>query len=262
MIFRRRRRDEDELDLADDQTVDPDQAAEAAGADSPEPAPTRPQGPWDVEDLPDGDDRPRVDLGGLRIPIADGQEMRVDVDNETGQIRAVTVLVNGSTLQLSAFAAPRHEGIWEEVRSEIATSLATQGGTAATTEGPFGAELGARVPGQVMGPDGRVVTALQPARFLGVDGPRWFLRGVLAGPAATDAVQGAALEEVFRGVVVVRGKDPMAVRDPLPMTLPREALDHAEHADADEQAAADAAQPARPAAPTLPQRGPEITEIQ
>jgi hypothetical protein len=61
------------------------------------------------------------------------------------------------------------------------------------------------------------------ARFLGVDGPRWFLRGMLTGPAAEDPEQAAALVDAFRSVVVVRGTQPMPVRDQLPLTLPPQA---------------------------------------
>jgi hypothetical protein len=59
-----------------------------------------------------------------------------------------------------------------------------------------------------------------PARFLGVDGPRWFLRGTITGPAGAGGTAAAALEQAFRDVVVVRGTEPMPVRDPLPLTLP------------------------------------------
>ncbi|WRL67054.1 DUF3710 domain-containing protein [Blastococcus brunescens] len=44
------------------------------------------------------------------------------------------------------------------------------------------------------------------ARFLGVDGPRWFLRGLITGPAAESAENAAVLESVFRDIVVVRGR--------------------------------------------------------
>jgi hypothetical protein len=63
----------------------------------------------------------------------------------------------------------------------------------------------------------------RPARFLGVDGPRWFLRGMMSGPAAADPAAAATLEEAFRGIVVVRGSQPMPVREPLTLTLPPEA---------------------------------------
>ena len=87
-----------------------------------------------------------------------------------------------------------------------------QGGTADLEHGPLGTELRTRMPSA--GPDGRTVFA--PARFLGVDGPRWFLRGVISGRGAIDDAAAAPLLEVFRETVVVRGSDPMAPRELLP----------------------------------------------
>ena len=59
-----------------------------------------------------------------------------------------------------------------------------------------------------------------PARFIGVDGPRWFLRAMLVGPVAADAAKARAFEEALRGVIVVRGNDPLPVREPVPLQLP------------------------------------------
>lgn len=172
-------------------------------------------GPYDVNDLPEGDDKARLDLGALQLAIPEGVEVRVDVSPE-GQVQAATVVHHGSTMQLNAFAAPRREGIWSEVRGEIAEALRSQGGAAEEVSGPFGFELRARIP---TGQPGMT----QPARFLGVDGPRWFVRALITGPASTDAAQAGVLLDVFRDVVVVRGKDAMAPRDQLPLRLPREA---------------------------------------
>jgi hypothetical protein len=75
-----------------------------------------------------------------------------------------------------------------------------------------------------------------PARFLGVDGPRWFVRGTITGPAGAGGEAAAALEQAFRDVVVVRGTEPMPVREPLPLTLPAQAAEQMA-AQLEEQAA-------------------------
>ena len=119
----------------------------------------------------------------------------------------------------------------------------------------FGRELLVRMP--VKGPEGQ--SGQRPARFIGVDGPRWFIRGVLAGKAALDADAAKALESVFANIVVVRDQSPRPPRDLLPLALPKSARK-------------DGAQPAAPAAgpaDAVPQmsdidplrRGPEITQI-
>ena len=58
------------------------------------------------------------------------------------------------------------------------------------------------------------------ARFIGVDGPRWFLRGVVGGAAATDVDAAAQVEDLFRSIVVVRGTTPMPPRDLIPLRMP------------------------------------------
>ena len=261
MIFKRKRKadadpavdvegfvdDLDEQDRAyeDALLLEELEAQESAAATTTAAAPARPQGPWDAADAPE-DELPRLDLGGLRVPVPPDTEVRVDVDDE-GQVVAATLVQGGAAMQVNAFAAPRSEGIWGEVLEEIAGSLTSGGGTAETVEGTYGPELHARVPTQA--PGGGIVMA--PARFVGVDGPRWFLRALLTGPAATDAAAAAPLEQALRAVVVVRGSDPMAVRDPLPLRLPAEAL--AAQAPPEDGEEGD---PLR-----LAERGPEITEL-
>ena len=61
-------------------------------------------------------------------------------------------------------------------------------------------------------------------RFIGVDGPRWFLRAMLVGALAANAAQAEPFETILRNVVVVRGTDPLPVREPVALHVPPEAL--------------------------------------
>ena len=61
---------------------------------------------------------------------------------------------------------------------------------------------------------------MQPVRFVGVDGPRWFVRALFGGRAAREPEAAAPLEAVLRAVVVVRGTDPMAPGDALALHVP------------------------------------------
>lgn len=205
----------------------------------------RPDGPWDVSERSDAEGM--VDLGAIRLRGRDGMELRLEIDESSGLVTAATVQVEGSAVQLQAFAAPRSEGIWDEIRSEIAAGITKQGGTADEVPGPFGRELIARIP--VRTPDGR--SGHQPARFAGVDGPRWFLRAVFHGPAVYEPEAGALMEDVVRGIVVVRGQEAMAPRDLLPLRLP-----DAVAPDPESQPPGDGREPLEPF-----RRGPEITEI-
>jgi hypothetical protein len=211
----------------------------------------RTHGPFDVTEV-DGRDG-RVDLGALWMRGVPGMELRLEIDQATQQVNAATAVLEDSALQLQAFAAPRSGHLWDEIRAEIAAAVETQGGTAEEHVGSLGAELRTRMPSA--GPDGRTVFA--PATFLGVDGPRWFLRGVLSGRAAIDESAATALVEVFKAAVVVRGTEPMAPRELLPLALPRDA----EAAAAAETAALDAVDEAERTSLDPFQRGPEITEV-
>ena len=238
------------------------------------PAVSRSRGPFDraeVEGL-----EGRLDLGALWLTGLPGMELRVEVEEDSEALVGVTAVLGESAVHLQAFAAPRSEGIWDEIRTEIAASITSGGGTADKTSGPLGAELRAQMPGQ--GPDGRV--AFSPARFVGVDGPRWFLRAVLSGPAAVDDDAASELLDVVRATVVVRGHEAMAPRELLPLKLPV-ALEPADLASADadstdadstdadvtEEGVTDSrAAKGTKAAPSLDdlkpfERGPEITEI-
>ena len=181
-------------------------------------------GPWDSGDAPD-DGVQRVDLGSIRLPGLPGTDLRVEL-NPQQKVVGATLRAGDSLLQVAAFAAPRADGIWDSVRDDLRTSASGQGGSLREVEGPFGTELAGTVllPGPAQ-PDATAPPrpVRRPARFLGVDGPRWFLRGMLTGPAAADPAQAAALEEAFRAVVVVRGTAAMPVRDQLPLTLPPQA---------------------------------------
>ncbi|SCX57055.1 Protein of unknown function [Klenkia marina] len=183
-------------------------------------------GPFDAADAPE-DGVPRIDLGALRIPAVPGLELRVDV-NAQQKVVGASLRAGDSLLQVSAFAAPRAGGIWEGVRADLATSASGQGGSLTEREGPFGPELFGFVQASPPPQPGQTAPAApvrRAARFVGVDGPRWFLRGMISGPAAETPEAGAALEAAFRRIVVARGTEPMPVREQLPMTLPAQAAE-------------------------------------
>ena len=183
-------------------------------------------GPYDETDAPQ-DGITRVDLGSLRLPAPAGMELRVDVNNAQKVVGA-SLRAGDSLLQVSVFAAPRAQGIWDEVRADLATSARGQGGSLAEVDGPFGPELAGHVMGTIAPGPGQVgagVPVKRPTRFVGVDGPRWFLRGMISGAAAADPAAAGPLEDAFRAIVVVRGTEPMPVREQLPMTLPPQAAE-------------------------------------
>lgn len=205
---------------------------------------TRADGPFDFveKDSESG----FIDLGALRIAAADGLQLRLEVEEKTKRVIAVTLDLNGSTLQLQVFAAPRSEGLWDEIRQQIGGSVKKQGGGVQERNGVFGTELIAKLPAQTS--DGK--SGFRIARFVGVDGPRWFLRGVFGGAASIKPEAAAPMENLFRNVVVVRGDHPLPPRELLPLRLPRDA-------------SANAPAPSSQSRPDLNplKRGPETTHI-
>jgi hypothetical protein len=161
--------------------------------------------------------RPYVDLGGVKILPRTGLQLRLEVEEDSKRVIAVALDYVGSTLQVQPFAAPRNSGLWHEIRAQIIEQIEKQGGTTRTVMGSFGPEVQAQIPVAMAG----APQSTRLARFVGVDGPRWFLRGVIAGDAIVNPEAAAKVEELFRSIVVVRGATPMPPRDLIPLHMPQ-----------------------------------------
>lgn len=199
----------------------------------------RANGPWDASEVTSNDGVERLDLGSILVSPTAGIDIQAQADQSTGAVTQLTFTRSDAMVQVQPYAAPRSGGMWEDIRGQIASSINTSGGLVEVVEGSFGPELRA----QVVPSDGSA--GLQPARFCGIDGPRWFLRAVFLGRATVPGEAADALEAMVRSLVIVRGGDAMPVGAPIPIRLPQ--------------------QPSAPPqeAPGLPspfERGPEITE--
>jgi len=199
--------DENEAVEADEVGYDP--AAKSAPVDRAE------NGPFDESEA--NPVRPYIDLGGLKVLPREGLNLRLEVEDKSKRIVAIGLDYAGSTLQVQPFAAPRSTGLWGETREQIREQVRQQGGRVEERGGPFGPELLAEVPTA----DAAGSTSMRLARFIGVDGPRWFLRGVIGGAAASDPAAAEQVEDLFRSLVVVRGGNPMPPRDLIPLKMPQ-----------------------------------------
>ena len=230
-------REDDRTRLGD---VTPEPGPDAAS----EPLPSRTEGPWDESD--NYPEAMRADLGGLLVPQDERVKIQVQADPSSGAVSQLSLITDGSAVQVQPYAAPRSGGMWDDIRAQITSSINSAGGLVEEKPGPYGTEVRA----QVATADGKS----QPARFCGVDGPRWFVRLVFLGRAARDLAAAEALDSVVRGMVVVRGGDAMPMGNAISLRVPtNESL----VAQDDEGVGAQA--PERPTI-TLPARGPEITE--
>ena len=193
--------------------------------------------PRSAEDLDPAELESYLDLGGILIRAVEGVELQVQADETTGAITLITCVCGDGGMQLHAYAAPKSGGMWEDIRPQISASITGSGGLVEEATGPFGTELRAQVPG-----DG----GLSPARFVGVDGPRWFLRAVFIGSASRPGSSATTLEQVLATAAVRRGDHAMPVGTALDLRLPGVATPDGPVKER--------------AVITLPERGPEITE--
>jgi uncharacterized protein DUF3710 len=220
VIFKRRRRGDMDDHPEDSVSTEPEldePKRELVDEEIEDAAATRPRGPWDREETrADENDDNYLDLGGLVIKTFDQLELQMQVDAATQQIAAVLLAGPESGLELRAFAAPRSHGVWDEVRKAIAGEASRLGGTATEQDGEYGTELVLVMP--VPNPAGG--TDVQTSRVVGVEGPRWLLRGTFLGRSAEAPDPGGLVETAFRHVIVVRGTEAMAPKEMIPLTLP------------------------------------------
>lgn len=181
--------------------------------DEPDEPQDRSDGPFDESEVDELDElaaESRVlDLGSVLVPVPEGGQVQVELAGN-GSVNGVFVTIGGGRVTMSAFAAPKSPGQWRSVIGELADSVRGDGAKASVREGPWGRELHA-------------ASGNGDVRFIGVDGPRWMLRGVAIGQKGTvedEAELTQIAREMVSGTVVRRGDDPMPVRAPLNVTLP------------------------------------------
>ena len=197
MAFGKRKNDDQRVDVsAPTDTDQPDQDDDLF------------DGPFDIEDFDDPAvaAQGRLDLGSVLIPMPDGGQVQVEL-NEAGAPSAVWVVTPNGRFTIAAYAAPKSSGLWREVAGELAESLRREASSVSIQDGRWGREV-------VGAGNGGVV------RFIGVDGYRWMIRCVVNGaPDTIDALADEARASLADSVVR-RGDTPMPVRTPLQVELP------------------------------------------
>jgi hypothetical protein len=172
-------------------------------------------GPLDIAQISDRSNF--VDFGRILIPMnIPNLVIKGEIEPDTQRLVAVTLEIAESALQVSVFSTPKSEEIWPEVRHQLGQTLASEGAEVVEESTSLGQGL-------IVTPattTGAVSTLTQQTRFIGLDGPRWFLRGSISGAALTDSTSKDAIEAVFRSIVVDRGDEAMPPRELLALTLP------------------------------------------
>jgi len=186
----------------------------------------RANGPWDTSEKDVSDDSAYLDFGSLLIRGRPGFNLQMPTDDDQGTIGSVVLVTEEAGLELRAFADARSGGLWDAVRADLEAETERLEGESEAVDGPFGTELRVKVPVKL--PDGE--EGVQPTRILGIEGPRWMLRATFLGKEALEPDDDSLLMQALRDIVVVRGDDPRAPRDPLLLTI-GEDLEVVENAD-------------------------------
>ena len=166
-------------------------------------------GPYDASEVPST--LGYISFGSILMPTIEGVQVRVEVDEATNSIVAVSFEHEGSVLQVSAFASSKSEEIWPEVYGQLIETISSSGGNVVETIGGLGKQLDTKL----VTPEGT-----REIRFIGFDGPRWFLRGAITGPALEDQNAAVNMEDIFKSLVIDRGSSPLPPREPLPLKVP------------------------------------------
>ena len=159
---------------------------------------------------------PRVDLGALRVPV--GDRARAAGRGRTRRSRSCRVtLVGAATGRCSSACSPRRATKASGTRCaprSPSRSRAAARHRPSDDDGEFGTELTGTLPA-----DGGTA----PVRFIGVDGPRWFLRAMLVGAGGHRPGQGRARSRTRCATSSwCAGTDPLPVREPVPLRLPKD----------------------------------------
>ncbi|MDN5745809.1 MAG: DUF3710 domain-containing protein, partial [Nocardioidaceae bacterium] len=155
----------------------------------------------------------------LLVAPEEERELRVQVDDKSGEVRAILLATDAGAVELRAFAAPRNGDLWSDIRPQIAADTARRGGSATEREGRFGTELVCEV--SATRSDG--ATGVQTSRVVGINGARWLLRATFIGEPARNPESSQDWEAAVARVAVRRGAHAMPVGEQLPLALPENA---------------------------------------
>ena len=92
-------------------------------------------GPRDRADVTDAEVSGTMDLGALLVTGLPGIQIQAQADQSTGNITALSLLIEGAAVQVQPYAAPKSGGMWAEVRKQLASGIRQSGGSAQEMQG-------------------------------------------------------------------------------------------------------------------------------
>lgn len=160
-----------------------------------------------------------LDLGSLFLPNIPGLEVHLDLDPRSGIGKSVSLHLNMTIAEVQVFAAAVNDDPWAVMRDAIVSGLREQKVDCTVEMGRFGTEIHAVMP--TVDLDGNA--HVQPVRFVGVRGTRWFVRAVISGDGAlpiTHLNSDPEIDEVISKLVINRGEEPLPPGERLVLRSP------------------------------------------
>ena len=138
-------------------------------------------GPFDLSEVVKLDNL--IDFGAIKLPnVNRNLSIKVELEEDTRRLVALTLQTQGSMLQVSLFSAPKNNAVWQEVLEVLTASLESQKAQVDSVIGNFGRELLVTMPA----PNPAAENELQQIRFVGVDGRRRPFRRSITAMALTN----------------------------------------------------------------------------
>lgn len=156
-----------------------------------------------------------LDFGCIRVPAIEGMQISAIGNVQEGKASGLRLVVGTSLLEIEVFAAPRSGGVWEEMRAALADLARSMRASVEPRNTRYGVEQFLGIPVDL--PDGGKGRTY--VREIGHEGSRWVTRIKLLGQAAVDPKVGSQFEGLIDRLVIVRGPEPRARLELLPVTF-------------------------------------------
>lgn len=160
-----------------------------------------------------------LDHGALRIPAVHGMRVEPLGPLNQGVAAGIRLVIDTSLVEIEAYAAPKSGGVWDSMRQSLRELALQHGAQVEEKATRYGVEHLVTIP--VTMPDGGQGQTY--VREIGHEGPRWVSRIKMVGQAAVDPQAGAEFERLIDRIVVVRGGEPRARLEILPVSFAQQA---------------------------------------
>lgn len=156
-----------------------------------------------------------LDHGALRIPAVHGMRVEPLGALTQGGAPGIRLTIGTSLVEVEVYAAPKSGSVWDSMRQSLRELADQHGAHVEEKHTRYGIEHLITIP--VTMPDGGKGQTY--VREIGHEGPRWVSRIKILGQAAVDPQMGAEFEKLIDRIVVVRGAEPRARLEILPISF-------------------------------------------